>query len=117
MNIYVGNLSRLTTEENLKRTFEEFGQVTSAKIIFDRETRESRGFAFVEMPVAEEALQAIAKMNDQELDGRKLRVNEAREAERTPRPRFEDRGGPRPPRSGNGNGGGNGGGGGFRNRF
>ncbi|MBA2306519.1 RNA-binding protein [Candidatus Dependentiae bacterium] len=117
MNIYVGNLSRLTTEETLKRTFEQFGQVTSAKIIFDRETRESRGFAFVEMPVAEEALVAIAKMNDVELDGRKLRVNEAREAERSPRPRFEDRG-PRPPRSGNGNGGGNGGGsGGFRNRF
>ncbi|MBA3752411.1 RNA-binding protein [Candidatus Dependentiae bacterium] len=116
MNIYVGNLSRLTTEETLRRTFEQFGQVTSVKIIFDRETRESRGFAFVEMPVADEALQGIAKMNDQELDGRKLRVNEAREAERGgtgSRPRFEDRG-PRSPRSG---GSGGNGGGGFRNRF
>lgn len=117
MNLYVGNLSRHTTEENLRRTFEQYGQVASVKIIFDRETRESRGFAFVEMPVAEEALQAIAKMNDQELDGRKLRVNEAREPERGggSRPRFEDRG-PRGPRNNNGNGNGNGGGG-FRNRF
>ena len=111
MNIYVGNLSRLTTEENLRRAFEQFGEVTSAKIIYDRETRESRGFAFVEMPNADQALQAIEKMNNQELDGRRLRVNEAREAERGPRPRFEDRG-PRTPRNNNGNGGG-----GFRNRF
>ncbi len=112
MNIYVGNLPHATSEETLKKTFEAYGKVEKVKIILDRETGQSRGFAFVDMPNDDEALAAIAKMNDQELEGRKLRVNEAREAERPARPRFEDRG---PRRTGNGGGSGNGGG--FRSRF
>ncbi len=114
MNIYVGNLSHSSTEETVRNAFEQFGKVDSVKIILDRETRQPRGFAFVEMPNADEAQTAIEKMNNVELDGRNLRVNEAREPERggsTGRPRFEDRG---PRRN---TGGGSNGGGGFRNRF
>lgn len=115
MNIYVGNLSHSSTEETVRNAFEQFGKVDSVKIILDRETRQPRGFAFVEMSNADEAQTAIEKMNNVELDGRNLRVNEAREPERGGaaggRPRFEDRG----PRRNTGGGGGNGGG--FRNRF
>lgn len=112
MNIYVGNLPHATSEETLKKAFEQFGQVEKVKIIIDRETGQSRGFGFVDMPNDDEAQTAIAKMNDAELEGRKLRVNEAREAERPARPRFDDRNGGGAPRR---NGGG--GGGGFRSRF
>jgi RNA recognition motif-containing protein len=114
MKIYVGNLSRLTTDETLKSTFEQFGEVASVRIMFDRETRQSRGFGFVDMPDTAQAQDAIAKLNETELDGRNLRVNEAREPERTPGGRpggFGGDRGPRGPRSG-GNGGG-----GFRSRF
>ena len=117
MNIYVGNLPRATSEDALKKAFEQFGQVEKVKVIIDRETGESRGFAFVEMPVESEAQEAIAKMNGADMEGRKLNVNEAREPERNGGgggrpPRFDDRG----PRRNSG-GGGNGGGGGFRSRF
>lgn len=84
MNIYVGNLSRSTSEESLKKTFEQFGQVVSVKIIKDRLTGELRGFGFLEMPSTEEAEQAISALNGRELDGRKLVVNEAREREERP---------------------------------
>lgn len=111
MKIYVGNLSRLTNEDAVRGAFEQFGQVASVKIILDRETRESRGFAFVDMPETDEAQKAIAEMNGVELEGRKLTVNEAREPERNGGGRtFGDRG-PRGPRPGGG------GGGGFRSRF
>ncbi|MDH7488615.1 MAG: RNA-binding protein [Anaerolineae bacterium] len=85
MNIYVGNLARETTEAELRQAFEAFGQVTSAAIIKDKYSGESRGFGFVEMPNAAEAQAAIAGLNGKELGGRTLNVNEAR-------PR-EDRGG------------------------
>ena len=91
MNIYVGNLSWNSTEEGLQAAFEAFGEVTSAKIISDRETGRSRGFGFVEMTDASAAKQAIEAMNDKDLDGRTLRVNEARERENNTR-------GPRGPR-------------------
>ena len=78
MNIYVGNLSLRTTEENLRQAFEAFGQVTSAKIIRDRYSSDSRGFGFVEMPVEAEATAAINGLNDTELNGRRLRVDKAR---------------------------------------
>ena len=78
MNIYVGNLSRNVTEEDLKQVFEAFGDVESTKIIKDRYSGESRGFGFVEMPTKAEAQSAIDDMNGKELKGRMLKVNEAR---------------------------------------
>ena len=70
MNIYVGNLSRQTTEDDLRQAFAEFGQVESANIITDRFSGESRGFGFVEMPSKEEAQKAIDEMNGKDLKGR-----------------------------------------------
>lgn len=78
MNIYVGNLSYQTTEEDLRQAFEAFGQVASAAVIRDKYSGESRGFGFVEMPVKAEAIAAINGLNDEELKGRRLKVNEAR---------------------------------------
>ena len=84
MNIYVGNLSREITEEELQKAFEAFGQVASASIIKDKFSGESRGFGFVEMPTKTEAQSAITDLNGKELKGRALSVNEAR-------PRTDDR--------------------------
>jgi RNA recognition motif-containing protein len=81
MNIFVGNLSFKTTEEELQRAFEAFGEVKSLKIILDHETRKSRGFAFVEMDNRDQALAAIAGINGKELAGQILKVNEARPRE------------------------------------
>lgn len=111
MNIYIGNISRDLSEDELRDAFAEFGQVSSVNIIKDKFTGEYRGFAFVEMPVKEEAEAAISGLNGRELKGRALNVNEAR-------PRTDDR------RGGAGGGGGRGGprrggdfGGGGRRRF
>ncbi len=81
MNIYVSNLSFRTSEADLKELFSKFGSVTSAKIIMDRETNRSRGFAFVEMPADEEGKAAIAELNGKEIEGRPLSVAVAREKE------------------------------------
>ncbi|MBV7334220.1 RNA-binding protein [Chloroflexi bacterium TSY] len=89
MNIYVGNISFQLTEDGLRTAFEEFGEVTSVNIITDRETGRSRGFGFVEMASATEGQAAIDGLNGVELDGRPLRVNEARPRE----PRRDNRGG------------------------
>ncbi|MFP3880072.1 MAG: RNA recognition motif domain-containing protein [Dehalococcoidia bacterium] len=78
MNIYVGNLSRETSEDELRQAFEAFGQVTSANIIKDRYSGESRGFGFVEMPTKSEAQAAINGLNGTSLGDRTLNVNEAR---------------------------------------
>ena len=86
MNIYVGNLSREVTEEDLRQAFETFGEVASAKIIKDKYSGESRGFGFVEMPSKTEGESAITGLKEKELKGRTLNVNEAR-------PRTESRGG------------------------
>jgi len=86
MNIYVGNLSRETTEDDLRQAFEALGQVESANIIKDKFSGESRGFGFVEMPSKDEAQKAIEEMNGKDLMGRALNVNEAR-------PKTERRGG------------------------
>jgi RNA recognition motif-containing protein len=75
--LYVGNLSYNTTEDGLRNLFSGFGTVTSAKIIFDRETGNSKGFGFIEMSTDEEAAAAITGTNGRELEGRQLRVNEA----------------------------------------
>lgn len=93
MNIYVGNLAREATEEDVREAFKAFGQITSVSIIKDKFSGESRGFGFVEMPSQAEAQSAIAGLNGKELQGRSLTVNEAR-----PRPegrgsRDRDRGG------------------------
>lgn len=76
--LYVGGISYSTTEDSLRKHFEQAGEVTSATIIMERETGRSRGFGFVEMATPEGAQKAIEMFNGQELDGRKLTVNEAR---------------------------------------
>ena len=86
MNIYVGNLSYETTDEDLMGAFNPFGQVDAARVVMDRYSGRSRGFGFVEMPNNDEATKAIADMNGRDLGGRSLTVNEAR-------PRREEGGG------------------------
>jgi len=86
MKIYAGNLSYEVTEEDLRLTFEQFGQVESATIIKDRDSGRSKGFGFVEMPSKAEGQSAIDDLNGKELKGKTLNVNEAR-------PRTDSRGG------------------------
>lgn len=81
MNIYVGNLSYSLTEDKLKDLFGQYGEVTSAKIIIDKITGKSKGFGFVEMATSDEAQAAISELNGKEIDGRQLRVSEARARE------------------------------------
>ncbi len=95
MNIYVGNLSRDVTEEELREAFEEFGQVESVAVIKDRYTGTPRGFGFVEMPNTGEAEAAIEGLNDKELKGRPLKVNQARERTAGRREGGRRGGGPR----------------------
>ena len=78
MNIYVGNLSFEVTEADLRQAFESFGEVTSAKIIQDKYSGRPRGFAFVEMPVKDQGEAAVTHLDGTDLQGRKLKVNEAR---------------------------------------
>lgn len=78
MNIYVGNLAFDVTEQDLRKAFEDFGQVASVKIITDKYSGRSRGFGFVEMPEKRAAETAINGLKDKDLKGRKLNVNEAR---------------------------------------
>ncbi|UCG89032.1 MAG: RNA-binding protein [Gemmatimonadota bacterium] len=78
MNIYVGNLSRDVTDEDLQHAFEAFGQVTSTTVIMNKFTGVSRGFGFVEMPVEAEARAAIDGLGGKELKGRPLTVDVAR---------------------------------------
>jgi RNA recognition motif-containing protein len=97
--LYVGNLPYSVRDEDLQQAFGEFGAITSAKVMMERDTGRSKGFGFVEMGSDAEAQAAIAGMNGQSLGGRSITVNEARPME------------PRPPRSGGfGGGGGYGGG-------
>ena len=95
--LYVGNLTYGVNETDLENLFSQFGTVQSAQIIVDRDTNRSKGFGFVEMDTDAQAQAAIQGLNDQEHDGRRLTVNEAK---------------PREPRTGGGGGGGYGGGGG-----
>jgi len=81
VNIYVGNLSYTATDEDIRSAFEAFGQITSARVIMDKETGRSRGFGFVEMPNDEEGRKAIEAVNNKEIAGRPVRVNEARPRE------------------------------------
>lgn len=86
MNIYVGNLSRESTSDDLREAFEAFGEVESTHVVKDRFTGESRGFGFVEMPSKEEAQAAIDNLNGKEFMGQEINVSEAR-------PRKDHRGG------------------------
>ncbi len=99
MNIHVGNLSRDTTEDDLREAFEAFGQVTSVNIIKDKYSGESREFGFVEMPSKDEAQAALDGLNGKELKEKTIIVSEAR---------------PRPDNRGGGRGGGKGRGGGSK---
>ena len=107
MNLYVGNLSWTMTEDELRTLFEQYGTVSSIKIVKDRETGRSKGFGFVEMDNDTEAQNALSSLYDKEILGRKIVINEAQE---------------RPAKSGGGGGGGDkkrsfgGGGGGYRDR-
>ena len=78
MNIYVGNLNYSLQEEELSQAFGEFGEVASVKIIKDKYTDRSKGFAFIDMPNDEEGQKAIEQLNGTEFKGRNLKVNEAR---------------------------------------
>ena len=84
MNIYVSNLSFNIQDEDLKGFFEEYGEVTSARVITDKLTQRSRGFGFVEMGDDAAAAKAIAELNGSSADGRTLRVTEARPKEERP---------------------------------
>ena len=86
--IYVGNLSFSSTEDSIRSVFEPHGAVESVNVVTDRDTGRSRGFAFVEMPNDAEATKAISALDGSDLDGRDLKVNEAR-------PREDNRGGGR----------------------
>ena len=90
-NIFVGNLSFNTSEEELRKLFEAYGQVDRVSILTDRETGRSRGFGFVEMTNAEEGEKAIAGLNGSQFGGRTINVNEARpKAERAGKSRGND---------------------------
>ena len=91
MNIYVGNLSYDSTEDEIRELFTPFGEVERASIVMDRATGRSRGFGFVEMPDDSQAQQAIDELNGKDLGGRTLTVNQARPRES--RSRGGDRGG------------------------
>ena len=88
MNIYVSNLSWGTKSDSLRDLFAQYGEVSSANIITDRETGRSRGFGFVEMPNDEDAQKAIDALNGQEFEGKNLTVNVARPKEDRPRRSF-----------------------------
>jgi cold-inducible RNA-binding protein len=118
MNIFVGNLSFQTTQDELQAAFAQFGNVERVNIVTDRDTGQPRGFAFVEMPDKSEAENAISQLNGADMNGRALNVNEAR-----PKPAggggFGGGGGRggRPGGGGGGGRGGNRGGGGGRDRY
>ena len=118
MNLYVSNLSYSMTDNELREAFERYGLVSHARIILDRETGRSRGFAFVEMPNDEEARAGINGLNNVDLAGRPLKVVEARPREERPyTPRPAGGGGPGGGAGGAGGGyksGGGGGGGGYK---
>jgi RNA recognition motif-containing protein len=95
MNIYVSNLSFHTTDDDLKNLFQEFGEVTSAKVISDKVSGRSRGFGFVEMPDDTAAKQAMADLEGKEIEGRALSVSVARQKEERSGGSFSRSSGPK----------------------
>ncbi|MGA9293684.1 MAG: RNA-binding protein [Ignavibacteriaceae bacterium] len=108
MNIFIGNLSKDVTEDDLQDLFSEYGTVRNVKVIKDLFSGESKGFGFLEMPGQAEAQKAMSELNTRELKGKKIAVNEARPRTDKRRPGGGGRGGNR------GSGGNRGGGGGGR---
>ena len=98
MNIYVGNLPKTTTEDAVRKVFEEYGEVSEVKLIKDKYSGELRGFGFVEMPSKSDAQKAIQEVDGTELEGHTLIVNEARPRKDRSGGRRKS-GGPRGPRS------------------
>ena len=88
MNIYIGNLAYDVTEDDLRNAFSEFGEVSSVKIIIDKFSGRSKGFGFVEMPNNSEADQAIKALNGKVLNGRSIKVNQAKPKGKRPRRRH-----------------------------
>ena len=84
MNMYISNLGYHTSDDDLRKLFEPFGQVSSAKVITDRESGKSRGFGFVEMESNTHATQAMEKLNGKEIEGRTISVTLAREKQSRP---------------------------------
>ncbi|HEY0058935.1 MAG TPA: RNA-binding protein [Flavisolibacter sp.] len=111
MNIYVSNLSFNVQDEDLREFFTEYGEVSSAKVIMDKMTNQSRGFGFVEMSDDAAAKKAIAELDGATIEGRNIKVMEAKPKE--DRPARSNGGGG----YGGGNRGGNSGGGGYNNRY
>ncbi len=91
MNIYVGNLAYQVTEDELREAFGAFGEISSCNVIRDKETGRSKGFGFVEMSDNSQAEAAIQQLNDRDLMGRSIKVNEARPREERPRRNFRQR--------------------------
>ncbi len=107
MNIFIAGLSYKVNDADLSNLFEEYGEITSAKVITDRDSGRSKGYGFVEMADEEAANKAIAELNGAEYDGRTISVSEAKPRQERPRREFN-----------NNRGGGYGGGGGYnRNRY
>lgn len=106
-NLFIGSLAYATNDEGLKAFFETIGEVTSARVVTDRETGRSKGFGFVEYADEANNQKAVDELNGKDLDGRPINVSLARPKEDRPRRDFNDRGS---------NGGGNNGGGSFRQR-
>ncbi len=113
MNIYVSNLSFNVQDEDLKEFFTEYGEVSSAKVITDKFTGKSRGFGFVEMPDDESAKKAIAELDNGVVEGRNIKVMEAKPKEDRPARSSNSGGG----YGGGGNRGGGGNSGGYNNRY
>jgi RNA recognition motif-containing protein len=88
MRIYVGNLPYSVTDDDLQEMFSEFGELTSAEVVKDKFSGQSKGFGFVDMPDNADAEEAIKSLNDQPVQGRKLTVNEARPRAERPARRF-----------------------------
>ena len=109
MNIFIAGLSFKVNDADLAGLFEEYGAISSAKVVVDRQTGRSKGYGFVEMEDEEAAAKAISELNEAEFDGRKISVSEAKPREERPRRSFDNN---------RGGGGGQRGGGGFnRNRY
>ena len=96
MNIFIAGLSFKVNDADLANLFEEYGTISSAKVIVDRQTGRSKGYGFVEIEDEDAAAKAIAELNEAEFDGRKISVSEAKPREERPRRSFDNnRGGSR----------------------
>lgn len=103
-NLFIGSLAYATTDDSLKAFFEQIGEVTSARVVMDRDTNRSKGFGFVEFADEAHNQKAVDELDGKELDGRAINVTLARPKEDRPRRDFNGGGGGRPQGGGNGGG-------------